>query len=121
MEYIDRRQHCTVSFSRSVPDLWAWVCLEWPGLDSIVCVLALDVSVRPCTNGVSLLSRNVSVVPLIRLLATLSYSVPHTANIIVEEVILIFAYLNLNYLFSFQCQQTKIFVIITNRPKIDSI
>ena len=34
---------------------WVWVCRGQPGSSSTVCVLVLDVSVRPCTNGVSLL------------------------------------------------------------------
>ena len=47
--------HSTLSFPRLAPDPWVWVCRGQPGSSSTVCVLVLDVSVRPCTNGVSLL------------------------------------------------------------------
>ena len=47
--------HSTLSFPRLAPGPWVWVCRGQPGSSSTVCVLVLDVSVRPCTNGVSLL------------------------------------------------------------------
>ena len=47
-------RHSTLSFPRLAPDPWVWVCPGLPGSSSSVCVLVLDVSVRPCTNGVSL-------------------------------------------------------------------
>ena len=55
--YITLPTHChsTLSFPRLAPDPWVWVCPGQPGSSSTVCVLVLDVSVRPCTNGVSLL------------------------------------------------------------------
>ena len=48
-------RHSTLSFPRLAPDPSVWVCPGQPGSSSIVCVLVLDVSVRPCTKGVSLL------------------------------------------------------------------
>ena len=40
-------RHSTLSFPRLAPDPWVWVCPGEPGSSSTVCVLVLDVSVRP--------------------------------------------------------------------------
>ena len=49
---------------RLVPGLLGWAYPEQLGLSSTACGLVLGDSIRPCTNGVSLLHRIVSVVPL---------------------------------------------------------
>ena len=48
-------RHSMLSFPRLAPHLWVWVCPGQPGSSSTVCVLVVDIYVRPCTNGVSLL------------------------------------------------------------------
>ena len=55
MEYSANALSSTLSFPRLATDPWVWVCRGQPGSSSTVCALVLDVSVRPCTNGVSLL------------------------------------------------------------------
>ena len=47
-----------------VPGLLGWAYPEQLGLSSIACGLMLGDSIRPCTNGVSLLHRIASVVPV---------------------------------------------------------
>ena len=47
-----------------VPDLLGWAYPEQLGLSSTACGLVLGNSIRPCTNGVSLLHRIASVAPL---------------------------------------------------------
>ena len=47
-----------------VPGLLGWAYLEQLGLSSTACGLVLGDSIRPCTNGVSLLHRIASVAPL---------------------------------------------------------
>ena len=47
-----------------VPGLLEWAYPEQLGLSSTVCRLVLGDSIRPCTNGVSLLHRIASVAPL---------------------------------------------------------
>ena len=49
---------------RSVPGLLGWAYPEQLGLSSTACGLVLGDSIRPCTNGVSLLHRIASVAPL---------------------------------------------------------
>ena len=49
---------------RPVPGLLGWAYPEQLGLSSTACGLVLGDSIRPCTNGVSLLYRIVSVTPL---------------------------------------------------------
>ena len=49
---------------RPVPGLLEWAYPEQLGLSSTACGLVLDDSIRPCTNGVSLLHRIASVAPL---------------------------------------------------------
>ena len=49
---------------RPVPDLLEWAYPEQLGLSSTACGLVLGDSIRPCTNGVSLLHRIASVAPL---------------------------------------------------------
>ena len=48
----------------SVPGLLGWAYPEQLGLSSTACGMVLGDSIRPCTNGVSLLYRIASVVPL---------------------------------------------------------
>ena len=48
----------------SALNVWTWDGPEQLGLNLPACILALDVFVRRCANGVSLHSRIVSVVPL---------------------------------------------------------
>ena len=55
MEYSANALSLHAFIPRLAPDPWVWVCPGQPGSSSTVCVLVLDVSVRPCTNGVSLL------------------------------------------------------------------
>ena len=50
-----------------VPGLSGWAYPKQLGLSSTACGLVLDDSIRPCTNGVSLLHRIVSVAPLSKL------------------------------------------------------
>ena len=47
-----------------VPGLLGWAYPEQLGLSSTACELVLGDSIRPCTNGISLLHRIASVVPL---------------------------------------------------------
>ena len=47
-----------------MPGLLEWACPEQLGLSSTACGLVLGDSIRPCTNGVSLLHRIASVAPL---------------------------------------------------------
>ena len=47
-----------------VPDLLGWAYPDQLGLSSTACGLVLGDSIRPCTNGVSLLHRIASVAPL---------------------------------------------------------
>ena len=49
---------------RPVPGLLGWAYPEQLGLSSTACALVLGDSIRPCTNGVSLLLRIASVAPL---------------------------------------------------------
>ena len=49
---------------RPVPGLLGWAYPEQLGLSSTACGLVLGDSIRPCTNGVSLLHRIASVAPL---------------------------------------------------------
>ena len=49
---------------RPVPGLLEWAYPEQLGLSSTACGLVLGDSIRPCTNGVSLLHRIASVAPL---------------------------------------------------------
>ena len=49
---------------RSVPGLLEWAYPEQLGLSSNACGLVLGDSIRPCTNGISLLHRIASVAPL---------------------------------------------------------
>ena len=49
---------------RPVPGLLGWAYPEQLGLSSTACALVLGDSIRPCTNGVSLLQRIASVAPL---------------------------------------------------------
>ena len=49
---------------RPVPGLLGWAYPEQLGLSSTACGLVLGHSIRPCTNGVSLLYRIASVSPL---------------------------------------------------------
>ena len=51
-------------FPRPVPGLLGWAYPEQLGLSSTACGLELGDSIRPCTNGVSLLHRIASVAPL---------------------------------------------------------
>ena len=53
--------------SRLVPGLLGWAYPEQLGLSSTACRLLLGDSIRPCTNGVLLLHRIVSVAPLNKL------------------------------------------------------
>ena len=66
--YICGAQLCQKVSTRSVG-------MNLPGSNSVVFILAMDGFVLPCTNEVSLLSRIVNVVPLIRPQTT-SHSVP---------------------------------------------
>ena len=50
--------------ARSVPRLLRWAYPEQLGLSSTACGRVLGDSIRPCTNGVSLLQRIASVAPL---------------------------------------------------------
>ena len=50
--------------SRPVPGLLGWAYPKQFGLSSTACGLVLGDSIRPCTNGVSLLHRIASVAPL---------------------------------------------------------
>ena len=50
--------------SRPVPGLLGWAYPEQLGLSSTACGLVLGDSIRPCTNGVSLVHRIASVAPL---------------------------------------------------------
>ena len=52
---------------RPVPGLLGWAYPEQLGLSSTACGLVLGDSIRPCTNGVSLLHRIASVAPLSKL------------------------------------------------------
>ena len=81
MKYSANASSLPLSFPRLAPDPWVWVCPGQPGSSSIVCFLVLDVSVRPCTNGVSLLQRIVSVVPVNKLQTTSSHSVPYIGHL----------------------------------------
>ena len=49
---------------RPVPGLLGWAYPEHLGLSSTACGLVLGDSIRPCTNGVSLLHRIASAAPL---------------------------------------------------------
>ena len=49
---------------RPVPDLLGWAYPEQLGLSSTACGLVLGDSIRPCTNGISLLHRIASAAPL---------------------------------------------------------
>ena len=58
------RSGSMLSYSRPAPGLLELACPEQLGLSSIACGLVLGDSIRPCTNGVSLLHRIASVAPL---------------------------------------------------------
>ena len=81
MEYSERTSGLHAFISRVSTRPLGMSLRGLPGPDSIVCVLALDVLARPCTNGVSLLSRTVSVVPMNRPQITLSHCVPHIGHL----------------------------------------
>ena len=55
MEYSANALSLHAFIPKASSNPWVWVCPGQPGSSSTVCVLVLDVSVRPCTNGVSLL------------------------------------------------------------------
>ena len=70
-EYSKSMSALGVYIPRAPQDSLEWVWREQLGLNSIACVLALGVSVRPCTNGVPLLQRNASVALVNKLQTTL--------------------------------------------------
>ena len=69
---------------RPVPGLLGWAYPEQLGLSLTACRLMLGDSIRPCTNGVSLLHRIASVAPLIKpyhvLIACPIHRAPHGAR-----------------------------------------
>ena len=63
-EYCKNASRLRVLCPRPVPGLLGWGYPEQLGLSSTACGLVLGDSIRPCTNGVSLLHRIASVAPL---------------------------------------------------------
>ena len=63
-EYWENASRLRAFVPGPVPGLLGWAYPEQLGLSSITCRLVLGDSIRPCTNGVSLLHRIASVVPL---------------------------------------------------------
>ena len=63
-EYFKMLPGSVLLFPGPVPGLLGWAYHEQLGLSSTACGLVLGDSIRPCTNGVSLLHRIASVAPL---------------------------------------------------------
>ena len=63
-EYCKNASRLRALCPRPVPGLLGWAYPEQLELSSTACGLVLDDSIRPCTNGVSLLHRIASVAPL---------------------------------------------------------
>ena len=80
-EYCESKFSFMVSYSLPVPGLLEWACPEQLGLSSIACRLVLDDSIRPCTNGLSLLHQIASAALLNKPQNT-SYSVLYTSGTI---------------------------------------
>ena len=63
-EYCENAFRLRAFVPGAVPGLLGWAYPEQLGLSSTICGLVLGDSIRPCTNGVSLLYRIASVAPL---------------------------------------------------------
>ena len=63
-EYCENASRLRAFVPGPVPGLLGWAYPEQLGLSSAACELVLGDSIRPCTNGVSLLHRIASVAPL---------------------------------------------------------
>ena len=63
-EYCENASRFRVFVPGTVPGLLGWDYPKQLGLSSTACGLVLDDSIRPCTDGVSLLHRIASVAPL---------------------------------------------------------
>ena len=64
MEYCENASRLRAFVLGPVPGLLGWAYPEQLKLSSTACGLVLGDSIRPCTNGVSLLHRIASVAPL---------------------------------------------------------